>query len=140
MWMLTLLVCMAENLRTYLQVPALIQDTSCCSALALSFGKVIFKQRLPSAPSMQNVALSSAIRKLITIQPVLQELVHCLHLSYTSPVIHAQVFEDNNSVYLLAMNHCLSDHSKHLNVKWHFFWEYVDEGHVKISKCIIDEQ
>ena len=35
------------------------------------------------------VALTSAIRKLITIQCVLQELVHCLHLSYTNPVIHA---------------------------------------------------
>ena len=55
MWMLTLLVCMAENLRNYLQVPTLVQDTSCSSALALSFGKVDFKQRLPSAPSMQNM-------------------------------------------------------------------------------------
>ena len=67
------------------------------------------------------VSLSSAIRKLITIQQVLQELVHCLHLSYTTPVIHAEVLEDNNSAYLLAMNHSLSEYSKCLNVKWHFF-------------------
>ena len=32
------------------------------------------------------------------------------------------------------------EQSKHLNVKWHFFWEYVDDGHVKISKCSTDEQ
>ena len=49
------LVCMAENLRIYLQAPALIQDTSCSSVLALSFGKVNFRWRLPSAPSMQNM-------------------------------------------------------------------------------------
>ena len=61
-------------------------------------------------------------------------------MTYTTPVIHAEVYEDNNSVYLLAMNHCLSKHSIHLNVKWHFFWENVDEGHVKISKCSTDEQ
>ena len=61
-------------------------------------------------------------------------------MTYITPVIHAEVFEDNNSAYLLAVNHCLPEHSKYLNVKWHFFWEYVDEGHVKISKCSTDEQ
>ena len=39
------------------------------------------------------VALSSAIQKLITIQRVLQELVHCLHNTYTTPVIHAEVLK-----------------------------------------------
>ena len=86
------------------------------------------------------VALSSAVQKLITIQQVLQELVHYLHLTYTTPVIHAEVIEDSNSAYLLATNHCLAEQSKHLHVKWHFFWEYVDEGHVQISKCGADDQ
>ena len=71
---------------------------------------------------VEYVALSSAIRKLITIQQVIQELVHFLHLSYTTPVIHAEVFEDNDSANLLATNHSLSEHSKDLNVKGHFFW------------------
>ena len=61
-------------------------------------------------------------------------------MTYTTPVIQAEVFEDNNLVYLLATNHCLSEHSKLLNAEWHFFWEYVDEGHVKISRCSTDEQ
>ena len=56
------------------------------------------------------------------------------------PVIHAEVFEDDNSAYLLAMNHSLSECSKHLNVKWHCSWEYVDEGHVKISKWSTEDQ
>ena len=132
MWMLTLLVCMAENLRTYLQVPTLIH---------FHLEKVEFKTETAlSTFQGEYIALSSAIRKLITIQQVLQELDHCLHLSYTTPIIHAEVFEDNNSAYLLAMSHSLSECSKHLNVKWHFFWEYVDEGHVKISKCSTEEQ
>ena len=29
-------------------------------------------------------------------------------MTYTTPVIHAEVFEDNNSAYLLAMIHSLS--------------------------------
>ena len=60
-------------------------------------------------------------------------------MTYTPPVIHPEVVEDNNSAYLLATNRCLSEHLKHCNGKWHFFWEYVDEGHVKISKCRTDE-
>ena len=106
---------------------------------------LIWKSQLQTETALSTfhaeyVAFSSAIRKLITIQQVLQELVHCLHLSYTTPVIHAEVFEDNNSAYLLAMNHSLSEHSKHLNVKWYFFWEYLDEGHVIISKCSTEDQ
>ena len=75
----------------------------------------------PSTFHTEYVALSSAIRKLITIQQVLQELVQCLHLTYTTPVVHAEVFEDSNSAYLLATNHCLSECLKQLNFKWHFF-------------------
>ena len=83
----------------------------------------------------EHVALLSAIQNLITIQQILQELVHCLYMTYTTPVIHAEVLEYNNSAYLLAMTHCLSELSKHLNVKWNFFWEYEDEGHANISHC-----
>ena len=106
---------------------------------------LIWKSQLQTETALSTfhavyVALSSAIRKLITNQQVLQELVHCLHLSYTTPVIHPEVFEDNNSAYHLAMNHSLSELSKHLNIKWHFFWDYVDEGHVKISKCSTEDQ
>ena len=57
------------------------------------------------------VTISSAIQNLVTIQQVLQELVHCLHLTYTTPIIHTEVFEDHNSAYLLATNHCLSEQS-----------------------------
>ena len=98
-----------------------------CSCLLIRKSQLQTETALSSFHA-EYVALSSVIRRLITIQQVLQEFVHCLHLSCTTPVIHAEVFEDINSVYLLAMNHFLSEHPKHLNVKWHFFWEYVDEG------------
>ena len=38
------------------------------------------------------------------------------------------------------MNHSLSEPSKHLNARCHFFSEYVDEVHVKISKCSTEDQ
>ena len=68
---------------------------------------LIWKSQLQTETALSTlhaeyVALSSAIRRLITIQQVLQELVHCLHFSYITPVIHAGIVEDNNSAYLLA--------------------------------------
>jgi hypothetical protein len=47
--------------------------------------------------------------------------------------IHARVFEDNNGAYLLAMNqwdHC----TKYYLVKWHFFWNAIQNGEVMVLK------
>ena len=46
MWMQISLDYIEENLKTYLHVPALIQNTSYSSAPALLFGKVNFKLKL----------------------------------------------------------------------------------------------
>ena len=63
MWMLTLLVCIAENLRTYLQVPALVQEYIMffCSC------PLIWKSQLQTETALSTfhaeyVALCSAIR------------------------------------------------------------------------------
>ena len=118
------------------QVSTLIQDTSCSSALALPFAKVNFKERLPSAPSMQNMLPSPQPSE--NSLPVNKSSKN-LSTAYICPTQLLSSI-DNNSAYLLATNDSLSGHSNHLNVKWHIFWEYVDEGHVKISKCSTEEQ
>ena len=100
---------MAENLRTYLQVPTLIQDNTVLLILPSHLEKPTSNRDYTQHLSCRICCPLFSHLKCITIQQVLQELVHCLHLLYTTPVIHAEVFEDNNSAYLLAMNHCLSD-------------------------------
>ena len=61
----------------------------------------------------------------------------------SSPEISCKVFEDNQSAYLLATNQKLSPRSKHLNVKYHYFWQFVKnqnnpEGWITIVKCPTD--
>jgi hypothetical protein len=80
------------------------------------------------------VALATALRTVIWLQRVIDELLAAVELEGAPPVIHAEVFEDNNSTYLLANNQQLSPRSRHLNVKWHFFWEHVSNGGIKVSK------
>ena len=39
--------------------------------------------------------------------------------------IHARVFEDNNGAISLAVNQRITNHTKHLLIKWHWFWHHV---------------
>ena len=100
---------------------------------------LLWKSQLQSETALSTFhaeyeALSVAMRQLIVVQRVLQSLVACIEFAAEVPTIHAEVFEDNNSAFLLANNQKLSDHSKRLNVKLHFFWEYINKGFAKVSK------
>ena len=86
------------------------------------------------------VDLAAAMRQLIVVQRVLQCLVACLSLKPKHPKIHATVHEDNASAHALANNQRLSDQSKSLNTKYHFFWEWINDGMASVVKCSTDEQ
>ena len=86
------------------------------------------------------VSLATAMRAVVHLQRVHSEIVTALNIASGPPVIHAEVFEDNNSAYLLANNQQLSPRSRHLNVKWHLFWEHVKSEKVVISKIPTQEQ
>ena len=86
------------------------------------------------------VALAAAMRQLIVVQWVLQDAVACLLLKPKQPKIHATVHKDNTSSHALANNQRLSDRSKSLNTKYHFFWEWINDGMASVVKCTTDEQ
>lgn len=86
------------------------------------------------------VALSMAMRMVVQVQRILTQITQTLHLVSLPPTVYAEVFEDNNSAYLLANNQQLSTRSRHLNVKWHWFWETVKEQLVTVSKIATKEQ
>ena len=86
------------------------------------------------------VALAAAMRQLIVVQWVLQDVVACLSLRPKQPKIHATVHKDNTSAHALANNQRLSDRSKSLNTKYHFFWEWINDGMASVVKCTTDEQ
>ena len=90
--------------------------------------------------NVEYVALSAAMRQLIVVPQVLQALVACVEFAAKVPTIHTKVFKDNNSAFLLANNQKLSDCLKWLNVKLHFFWEYINKGFAKVSKIDTNNQ
>ena len=86
------------------------------------------------------VALTAAMRQLIVVQWVLQDLVACLSLKPKQPKIHATVHKHIASAHALANNQRLSDRSKSLNTNYHFFWEWINGGMASVVKCSTDEQ
>ena len=89
---------------------------------------------------VEYVALAATMRQLIVVQRVLQDLVACLSLKPKQPKIHATVHEDNASAHARANNQRLSDRSKSLNTKYHFFWEWINDGMASVVKCSTHEQ
>jgi hypothetical protein len=69
-----------------------------------------------------------------------EELLTVLSLESSTPVVLAEIFEDNAAAYHLANNQQLSPRSRHLNIKWHYFWGEVNNGRLAVSKCSTEDQ
>lgn len=86
-------------------------------------------------------SLSHAIRTLIPIRSLVLELAANLEIPESiSTSINSTVFEDNNGALLLANNQRITSRTRYFQVKWHFFWEYVKRGDVKVVYISTDEQ
>ncbi len=86
-------------------------------------------------------ALSSALRVFLPLKSLIQEMISktdCRNLENT--IVHATVFEDNQSTYFLATNQRTTSHTRYLLAKWHWFWEAYNRGDFQIVKCPTDKQ
>ena len=123
--------------------------TSACSRTGyiMFFGgcPLLWKSKLQTETALSTfhaeyMALAAAMHQLIVVQQFLQDLVACLSLKPKQPKIHATVHEDNASAPAFANNQRLSDQSKSLNTKYHFFWEWINSGMASVVKCSTHEQ
>jgi hypothetical protein len=74
------------------------------------------------------IALSTAIRELIPLRRVLQEVGRALDLAFTKPsIVLSTCFEDNNGALGLAVAPKMTPRTKHIGVKYHFFKSMIGE-------------
>jgi hypothetical protein len=87
-------------------------------------------------------ALSYALKTLLPLKWLLEEMINWLNgTSLRSTTILATVFEDNQSAFYLATNHRITNQTRYLLSKFHWFWSLYDEGdQFEIKKCTTDEQ
>ena len=65
---------------------------------------------------------------------------HKLIIHKSKPKIHCKVFEDNSGALEMAKNYKYRPRTKHLNVKYHHFRDYVERGEISIHKIDTSDQ
>jgi hypothetical protein len=80
-------------------------------------------------------ALSQTLRTVIPLRRLLIEVTNALGLDETlCATIHCRAFQDNQSSFLLANHHRLTNRTRYYAVKMHHFWAAVKEKTVEICK------
>ena len=84
-----------------------------------------------STPEAEYISLSSALREVIAIINVMEDLKqHGLPLDASTPVIRCRTFEENMSCISMAANHITRPSTKHLSARLqHFRLHIVNKTH-----------
>ena len=107
---------------------------------------IIWKSQLQTHLSQSTLeaeytALSSALRTFLPLKNLLIEILDKLNApTLQSTMLHASVFEDNQSTYYLATNQRITARTRYLLAKWHWFWDAYNRKEFAIYKCPTEEQ
>jgi hypothetical protein len=96
-----------------------------------------------STMESEYIALSQALRVLLPLRELLQEVCQPLGLSAHSKVlIRSTIFEDNHACYQLATSDPprMTPRSKSIAIKYHWFREHLRPGEVEIKPIPSQEQ
>ena len=95
-----------------------------------------------STTEAEYIALSQAMRELLPMRELLQEVGTTLDLDFAKPaIVHSTVFEDNNGALTLATSPRITPRTKHIAVKYHHFKTSVGaEKGIAIKPIDTDQQ
>jgi hypothetical protein len=86
-----------------------------------------------SSTEAEYIALSTAVREVIPLLELAKEAAAQKILeAATKPVFKCTIFEDNKSTVEMANVPKMRPRTKHLNIKYHFFRQYVEDGTLSI--------
>jgi hypothetical protein len=87
-----------------------------------------------SMTEVEYIALSISMSEILPMLTMAKEASkHRLVAKINAPLIHCKLFEDNQGAIKLANVPKMHPRTKHLNIKYHFFCQYVQQG--TIYKC-----
>jgi hypothetical protein len=94
-----------------------------------------------STTEAEYIALSQALRDVIPIMNLLQELKdHKFITDLNLPTIHCKAFEDNSGALEIAKTPKMRPRTKHLNIKYHHFRQQVANGMISLHKVSTNHQ
>jgi hypothetical protein len=75
------------------------------------------------------IALSTAMRDLVPLRRLLQEIGSEMNLDFAQPALtHSTIFEDNNGALGLASSPKMTPRTKHISVRYHWFRSMIGPG------------
>ena len=94
-----------------------------------------------STTEAEYIALSTALREVIAVMHLMQELKEeGFAVYHPTPKITCRTFEDNQSCIEIATNHKTQPHTKHLSVRLHHFQSYLLSRAITIEHVSTKEQ
>ena len=103
---------------------------------------LIWKSQLMTAICLSTLkskyqSLSLAMKQVIAVKLLVEELVEQLKTDRITTVICAKVFEDNAGALAVATNQRMTNRTKYFHIKWHHFWSHIgrnEDGKIEIEK------
>ena len=94
-----------------------------------------------SSTESEYIGISSGLRDVIPIMRTLQEMKEeGFPIGRIDSDVYCRVFEDNSGALEMAKVHKYRPRTKHMNVKYHHFREYVTRGDVTLHAIRTDDQ
>ena len=93
-----------------------------------------------STAEAEYIALSQALREVIPLMTLLQELGTVFKLYTAKPDFMCKVWEDNQSCIAMAESTKFSPRTKHIALKYHHFKQFQESGRIKVSYINTEDQ
>ena len=110
-----------------------------CGAPVLWCSKLQTEIALSTAEA-EYIALSMAMRAVIPLLQMFQELKGVFGIDSLVPVVKCRVFEDNESAIAMSKNKKFTPRTKHIALKYHHFRKFVRDGTINILSVDTREQ
>ena len=86
-----------------------------------------------STAEAEYIALSSALRQVLPLMTMMEEIDRIIPLDLTKPKFVCKVHEDNESCIKMATGTKFLPRTKHIALKYHHFRSHVKSGRVEIQ-------
>ena len=86
-----------------------------------------------SSTEAEYIALSQSMREVLPVMALMKEAqARKLPVNAVSPTVHCRLFEDNSGAIEIAKVPKMRPRTKHLNIKYHHFRSFVQDGSVSV--------
>jgi transposase InsO family protein len=102
----------------------------------LIWKSTLLQQITQSTTEAEYSALTGALRVFLPLKLMVEEMiVKTQSNQLEGAMVHATVFEDNQSAFYLATNQRITNRTRYFLAKWHWFWASYNEKMFDIVKC-----